>query len=390
MPTTVTRKPAGAGRGTRSQRGDGSRQRRAAARRRAELARASSTDRHGLPAPLLALGVAAAVALLLGVALVTGFLTPPGSTSAKAPAPAATLSTAARGGAAADVAVADGSAWVVDDSAGTIRRVDLSSGGFVGAARHIARRPVSVAAADGELWVADAVGNDVVVVDPRTGRATGTPIAVAAEPVSVAAGPGGIWVASLGAGTVSLVDPRARTVVASVALPDGAVRVATGDGAAWVTGDTDTLTRVSPKPVGVSLAWRAVRVGQGPIGVVAAPGAVWVADAVGGALTRVDPAHLRVTATYRIGSNGAVAGRETQTRARTGGTSDPVAVSWFDGLVWIGDGRAATVSAFDPGTGLAHGAPVALPGVPRRLVVAAGSLYATSANPAALVVVHPS
>ncbi|HLX89908.1 MAG TPA: hypothetical protein VKR22_15795, partial [Acidimicrobiales bacterium] len=265
-----------------------------------------------------------------------------------------------------------------------------ASGAFTGPARHVGQRPVSVAADDGKLWVADAVGNAVVVIDPRTGRPTGTPIAVGQEPVSVAAGPGGVWVASLGASVVSLIDTRSRTVVASVALPGGAVRVTTGDGAAWVTGTSDTLARVSPKPVGVSLSWKAVRVGQGPIGVVAAPGAVWVADAVGGAVSRVDPVHVRVTATYRLGANGAVTGTETVRAALGQGTSDPVAVAWFDGLLWVGDGRAATVSAFDPATGKAHGAPARLPGVPRRLVTEDDLLLAATANPGTLVALGPS
>lgn len=366
------------------------RERRAEARRQAEVARLGTGERQGLPTAVIAVGVAAVVALLLGVALATGFLTPPGASGGATTTPAASLRTVVRTGSVADVAVVSGTGWMLDDAAGTIRRFDPSSGAFTGPARHIAGRPVSITAGFGRLWVADAVGNAVVAVDPSTGRAVGAPIAVGAEPVSVAAGEGGVWVASLGDGSVSLIDPRSRSVTASVALPDGAVRVAAGDGAVWVTGQTDTLTRIAPRPEGVSLQWKAMRVGQGPIGVVTTSGAVWVADAVGGALTKVDPTHLRVLATYAIGTGGTVAGSESARAALGHGSSDPLTLAVFDGLVWIGDGRAGTLSALDPSTGRQHGRAVVLPGMPRHLVVTSdGSLWLTTANPARVLQVQP-
>ncbi|HUY64498.1 MAG TPA: hypothetical protein VMV14_08280 [Acidimicrobiales bacterium] len=352
------------------------RQRRAEARLSAEQARAAHGERSGLPTVVLAVGVAAVVALLLGLALATGFLTPPGSSSGSSTTAAASTHIVVRSD-AADVAFASGSGWLVDDTKATIRRFDPSSGAFRGAALSVGRRPVGLAAGYGRLWVADAVGNAVDVVDPTRATIDGGPISVASEPVSVAAGLGGIWVASLGANTVSLIDPRTRTVTASVALPDGAVRVALGDGAVWVTGETDTLTRIEPRPLGVSLQWRSIRVGQGPIGLVAAPGAVWVADAQSGAVSRVDPTSLRVTGTFRVGVAGAT------------GVSDPDQVAVFDGWVWVTDGQAATVTSLDPSNGRQHGAPASLPGAPRRLVEADGSLWATTANPGTVVTLVP-
>lgn len=366
------------------------RERRAEARRRAELARADAEERRGLPTSVLVVGIAALVAILVGVALVSGFLTPPGGAAKTSKTPAATLRTVLRPQSAADMAIVSGTGWVLDDNAGTIRRFDPSSGSATGPARHVASRPVSLAAGFGKLWVADAVGNAVVAVSEQSGRAVGSPITVAQEPVSVAAGEGGIWVASLGGGSVSLIDPRSRTVTASVALPDGAVRVAVGDGAVWVTGQTDTLTRISPKPVGVSLSWKAVRVGAGPIGVTTTPGAVWVADAVGGAVTKVDPKHLRVTATYAIGSGGVVAGTESPRAALGHGAGDPLTVAFADGLLWIGDGRTGTLSALDPATGTQHDGAVSLMGLPRHLVVSPdGALWITTANPGRVLQVQP-
>jgi virginiamycin B lyase len=361
VPTTVT--PGGARPGLTG------RQRRAEARRRAEERRAEEPERRGLPTGMVAMAVAAVVALVAGIALYSGFLTPPGS--ATSVAPVASLHRLL-GSDSADVTTAGGSGWVLDDSAGTIRRFDPSSGAWTGPPHQVARRPVSVAAGFGRLWVADAVGNAVVEVDPATGRRVGTPISVGSEPVSVAAGAGGVWVASLAGNTVSLVNPRTRTVTASVALPArvGAVRLTVGDGAVWVTGVDDTLSRISPKPDGVSLSWRPVVVGNGPIGLTVVPGTVWVADAVGGDVARVDPRTMTVTARYRVGG-------------------DPVQVAVFDSELWVGDGDSGTLRALDPATGRPEGRAVTLPGAVRRLVVTDAGLWAATANPGTVTAVSP-
>jgi streptogramin lyase len=364
------------------------RERRAEARARAEEARAAAPERRGLPTIVIVLAVAAVVALVLGLVLATGFLTPPGSSS---PGPAATLRTVLRAE-AADVVVTGGSGWAVDDDAGTIRRFDPSSGAWTGHAIAVGQRPVSVAAGFGRLWVADAVDNTVVAVNPATGKLDGAPVEVAAEPVSVAAGDGGVWVASLGGNAVTLIDPHTKSVRASVALEDGAVRLALGAGAVWVTGQTDTLTRISPKPLGVSLTATPMRVGNGPIGVAAVDGAVWVADAFGGQLTEVDPAHLRVVRTVTFGAGGRV-GAISSGRVASGDThtSDPVVVAVADGQVWVGDGQAGTLTEIDSATGKQRNAPVPLPGAPRRLVTADdGSLWVTTANPSRVLLVSPS
>lgn len=318
------------------------------------------------------MGVTALVAIVVGIALYTGFLTPPGS-PVSTNGPVASLRTVLRVGSVADVVVANGTGWAVDDQTGSIRSFDPSSGAWSSRPIHVGSYPVAVTAGYGKLWVADSIGNDVVAVDPATGRRVGTPISVGQGPVSVAAGEGGVWVASLGADTVSLIDPKSRTVTASVALPPdvGAVRVALGAGAVWVTGTTDTLTRVSPKPVGVSLEWRAVRVGQGPIGLAVDSGVVWTGDALGGTVTKVDASTLRVLGNYSVGG-------------------DPAHVAVFDGVVWVGDGTSGALIAVDPSTGKQIGSAVHFRGAVRGLLVSDGSLWAATANPGSVVQVNPS
>jgi YVTN family beta-propeller protein len=321
---------------------------------------------------MLAIGVTALVAIVVGIALTTGFLTPPGS-PVSTTGPVASLRTVLRSASVADMVVDNGTGWAVQDQTGSIRSFDPSSGAWTGRPIHVGSYPAAVTAGYGKLWVADSVGNDVVVVDPATGRRVGTPISVGQGPVSLAAGEGGVWVASLGADTVSLIDPKSRTVTATVALPPdvGAVRVTLGAGGVWVTGTTDTLTRLSPKPVGVSLDWKAVRVGQGPIGLAVASGAVWTGDALDGTITKVDTSTLRVVGHYSVGG-------------------DPAHVAVFDGVVWVGDGVSGSLIAVDPSTGRQIGTAVHLRGPVRGLLVSDGSLWAVTANPGSVVAISPN
>ena len=74
----------------------------------------------------------------------------------------------------------------------------------------------------------------------------------------------------------------------------GAVRIAAGFGALWVTGTSNAVTRVVPATGTGPPTERTVPVGQGPIGVATGAGAVWVADAQGGSVSEVDPTTLHV------------------------------------------------------------------------------------------------
>ena len=316
--------------------------------------------------------VGAVVALLIGVALVTGFLTPPGG-SGRGAAPAATFQAVVHSE-AASVAFDDSGGWAADDRDATVRHFDPGSGQFIGRAIPVGQRPIAVATGYGRVWVADTSGSQVFAIDPARGKVVGSPTAVPQGPVSVAVGDGGVWVASLLAGTVTLLDPHTRQVKATAALPDGAVRLIIGPNGVWVSGQTDTLTRVDPRPEGLSLRWRTVRVGKGPIGVTSGAGSVWVANVQSGTVSRVDPAAVRVTATFQAGTTGA------------GTPSNPEFVAVWQDKLWVADGQQGVVIALDPSTGHATGAPVQLSGVIRQLTVdATGSMWGTTANPGSVV-----
>ena len=346
--------------------------RRARERPRSEVRRARR-DSAGRPTRLTPLGTAlavtATVALFVGATLVTGFLAP---RSPSGDAPPATVTVVANRQ-AASVTFDKTGGWLADDNDGTVRHFDPATGASIGQPVQIGGRPISVVAAYGRIWVADTANSEVYRINPVTSKVVGAPEPVAQGPVSLAAGDGGVWVASLLSGTVSLLDPRTGSLVASSALPDGAVRIMVGPGGVWVSGQTDSLTRVDPRPAGVSLVWRSVRVGQGPIGVTAGDGSVWVANVQSGSVSRVDPSTVRVTATYNLNGAGAV-------------SSDPEMLAVWQGRLWVGSGQQNAVVAIDPSTGSRIGGTVSTPGIVRQMVLdTGGTLWATTANPGTVV-----
>jgi len=317
---------------------------------------------------VITLGVALVLAMAVGIDALTTSPTP----AADGP-PLAEAQTVVHT-VAASVTFDSTGGWVADDHTGSVRHFDTTTGALVGHPLRVGGRPISVVSGFGRIWVADIAGSQVWEINPRTGSVVGSAIPVAEGPVAMATGDGGVWVASLVAGTVSLIDPRTGNVLASGTLPDGAVRLAVGPDGVWVSGQTDSLTRVDPHPVGGVLHWRTVHVGQGPFRVGVGASSVWVANVKSGSVSRVDPATMRVTASYTVGGAGG------------GVPANPEMVAMWRGRLWVADGQQGVVVALDPATGQQMGMPVQVPGVIRQLVVdGGGTLWGTTANPGTVV-----
>ncbi|HUO48857.1 MAG TPA: hypothetical protein VMU09_08500 [Acidimicrobiales bacterium] len=340
---------------------------------------------------LLVLALGAGVALLLGIALLTGFFAPPGSpvsattvgnsvqpalSSPTSSSPVGTAHVVVHSAASA-LAFDGGDGWLADADHATVHRFDPSTGRVTGTVMGVGQRPTAVTTTSGRVWVADSVGNIVFGLDATDGKTRAGPIEVATQPVTVAAGPGGVWVGSVLGGTVSVLDTRSGAVRSSVALPDGLSQLATGDGAVWVSGQQSSLTRVDPRPVGLLLRYRSVPVGHGPVAVAVGADGIWVACGQAATVVRVDPSTMRVTGTWRL-----VDGH--------GGTIVPSALAVFNNRVWVADGVHDTVTAIDPGTGQELGRAVAMPGPITALTTGDGSLWAATSFPGAVVRIDPA
>ena len=176
------------------------------------------------------------------------------------------------------------------------------------------------------------VDNQVVEVEAGT-LAVVRSVPVATGPTGLAVLGGAVWVTSASGNTLTPIDAASGVAGTPIAVPSGADRVAAGFGALWVTGGTDRLTRVVPSPPGVGTPRQStVTVGPGPIGVAIGAGAVWVADAEGESVSKVDPTSLRVVELERIGT-----------------TRSSVAVA--DRRVYVGFGSSQALRMVSPSPG---------------------------------------
>jgi hypothetical protein len=176
-----------------------------------------------------------------------------------------------------------------------------------------------------------------------------------------------VWVASVVAKTVTPIDMTSGTAGTPVQVLAGAVRVAGGFGALWVTGTQDDLTRVVPSAGGGAPAQTPVKVGQGPIGVATGAGSVWVADAQDGTLDRVNPTTLSVTTSAPVGN-------------------DPLSVAVSGTRVWVGFGTMQSVRTAVPAP---PSKALRIGTTPRALIGVGDTVWVAGSNPGEVVQVAP-
>ncbi len=295
--------------------------------------------------------------VLAGAAAAPLLFTSSGGTGAPG-SPSLAARTLLRLPAASALAEGGGAAYVTDDLRDLLLRVEPGRGRVEGSV-HLAGRPTAMVLVGRDLWVADMVDNQVVEVDAGSLRAV--------RSVSVPAGPSGlavlgadVWVTSVVANEITPIDTRTGVVGAPVDLAAGAVRVAAGFGGLWITGTADTLTYFVPPSARAGVPkLEGITVGNGPIGVATGAGSVWVADAQGGTVSRVDPSTLRVLDTYRVGG-------------------DPLSVGVASGRVYVGDGTAQSVRTVYPAPASKV---LGIGTTPRQLLPVGGSVWVAGANP---------
>ena len=170
------------------------------------------------------------------------------------------------------------------------------------------------------------------------------------------------------ANEITPIDAGTGAVGTPVDVPGGAVRVAAGFGALWVSGTSDMLTYVVPASTQVGVPkLEGIRVGSGPIGVATGAGSVWVANGRGGTVSQVNPHSLRVVRTLRVGGH-------------------PLSLAVAGGRVYLGDGQAPTLQSPYP----APASQVLGIGTePGALLAVGGSVWVAGANPGRVLSVGP-
>jgi YVTN family beta-propeller protein len=128
---------------------------------------------------------------------------------------------------------------------------------------------------------------------------------------------------------------------------------------AWVgvRGSERITPVVNPPPGSLGRVAATIPVGASPVDVLVSQGAVWVANAAQGTLSRVDPATNTVTTTIQVGRN-------------------PIRLAAGFGSIWVANQTEQTISRIDARTGRPL-ATIPTPTQPaNQLAVGAGSVWA--------------
>jgi DNA-binding beta-propeller fold protein YncE len=231
---------------------------------------------------------------------------------------------------------------------------------------------VRLAANNGQVWGLDRKERQVVSLDAVAQRPVGEPIPLppeVAQPREIAAGQTSLWVISPADDVLVRIDPAARRVL-DAAIPVGPrpVAVATGFGSVWVgNAGGGTLDRLD-ESAGTRMA--SVQLGGSPVAIAIGPRFVWV-GLRNGNVVAIDPKRNRrngrpVRVGQGIGQMAVGAGAVYATRFRankvarfairtrkvagTISTNRPRGVAVFGGRVWVGVWRLDVIERYDPKT----------------------------------------
>jgi len=236
------------------------------------------------------------------------------------------------------VALGEGAAWVTNESAGTVSRIDLDTNQVV-ATVPVGNLPRHIAAGYGAVWVGNLGDGTVSRIDPSTNRVSATipldpsPQPFVAQPTGLVAGAGAVWVPSavVGAesGTVFRIDPDTNQILASIKVERWPAQVVTTDDAVWVTHTVPpVLSRIDPD---TNEASANLSLECSTMGLAADAASVWAACVSLPVLFRIDPRTNQATARIAIGDH-----------------SEGVALG--PNAVWVTSGAENTLTLIDPGT----------------------------------------
>lgn len=256
------------------------------------------------------------------------------------------------------IAFGAGSLWVANLDDQTVSQIDPSKQRRLGSTP-FPDTPTGIAVTAGGVWTVGArAGSLSVAVDKITpefaNRTRITSLGNVEQGGSgwVAAARKALWVAP-SAGLLTKLDPRTGRVLKTIDPHSGVSAIATGADAVWIAdADGNSVTRIDPTGL-VS----PIPVGNGPSALAVDTSGVWVADTLDDAVVRIDPTTHAPSATISVGQA-------------------PTGVAVGRGSVWVANSRDGTVTRIDEKTAKPVKT-IPVGGIPLSLVVAKGRVWVT-------------
>jgi YVTN family beta-propeller protein len=178
----------------------------------------------------------------------------------------------------------------------------------------------------------------------------------------------GSRVAAIDADSLGLIDTTSDGLVGQVPLGVRSGPVAVGEGAVWVANaEAGTVTRVDPAARRVL---QRISVGRQPAGVVAGGGAVWVANSGERSVSWINPTTNTEVKRIQVGNG-------------------PTGIAVGHGAVWVANSLDNSVSRIDPDKGEVVGT-VPVGGTPSGVAVGLGAVWVANASDGTVARISPT
>jgi YVTN family beta-propeller protein len=280
------------------------------------------------------------------------------------------------------VACGFGSLWVASRDGRSVARIDPASGA-VERTVPLAGSPSAMAVGAGRVWVADGRASTIEAIDPDVGaarillslRRERFPSGLFRRVTALAVSGRTLWIATNRLQAVKF-DADASRIRQILELPHSAAALVTAPSAVWAALPTtpgytgaNAPGIVAPIDVRTSALGQATVVGTQPQAIAYGEGSVWVANVDDGTVTQIDPATGSVKTTINVGTPPIAQGP-----CSTGVELCPGGIAAGAGGAWVTNARLGLVYHIDP----RRGAVVARIGVrraPIAIAVCAGRIW---------------
>jgi YVTN family beta-propeller protein len=175
-------------------------------------------------------------------------------------------------------------------------------------------------------------------------------------------------VAAIASNSLGVIDPTSDRLVGQVPLGVRSGQVAVGEGAVWVANaEEGKVSRVDPASRRVV---QRISVGREPAGVVAGGGAVWVANSGERSVSWINPTTDTVVKRVQVGNG-------------------PTGIAVGHGAVWVANSLDNSVSRIDPESGEPV-ATIPVGGTPSGVAVGLGAVWVTNASDGTVSRISPT